>query len=149
MIFFFLEKQLIKFSCTYQHLSFCKILEKFLEQILSYGDVPLSGSKWFICPEQFFLVQTIIITFIFLLALSSRKILKNFYTRSRVMRMCYFWAQNGPLATNFFGENYFSSTYQPPSLCKIFKKFFQWSQSYEGARFLGPKEPTSPNENFF
>ena len=26
---FFLKKQLIKFSCTYEHLSFCKILKKF------------------------------------------------------------------------------------------------------------------------
>ena len=51
---FFLEKQLIKFSCTYWPLSFCKILKKFLEPIQSYEDVPFSGSKWPICPEQNF-----------------------------------------------------------------------------------------------
>ena len=51
---FFLEKQLIKFSCTYQPLSFCKILKKFLELIQSYEDVPFSGPKWPICPEQNF-----------------------------------------------------------------------------------------------
>ena len=30
---FFLKKQLIKFSCTYQPLSFCKIKKKILQQI--------------------------------------------------------------------------------------------------------------------
>ena len=51
---FFLEKQLIKFSCTYWPLSFCKILKKFLGLIQSYEDVPFSGPKWPICPEQNF-----------------------------------------------------------------------------------------------
>ena len=37
---FVLEKQLIKFSCTYQPLSICKIfIKKILELIQSYGDV--------------------------------------------------------------------------------------------------------------
>ena len=37
---FVLEKQLIKFSCTYQSLSFCKIfIKKILELIQSYEDV--------------------------------------------------------------------------------------------------------------
>ena len=74
---FFLEKQLIKFSCTYWPLSFCKILKKFLEPIQSYEDVPFSSPKWAICPEQFFLVQTIIITFIYLLALFTVQNLKK------------------------------------------------------------------------
>ena len=51
---FFLEKQLIKFSCTYWPLSFCKILKKFLGLIQSYEDVPFSGPKWPICHEQDF-----------------------------------------------------------------------------------------------
>ena len=75
---FFLEKQLIKFSCTYWPLSFCKILKKFLGLIQSYEDVPFSGPKWPICHEQFFLVQTIIITFIYLLALFIVQNLKKF-----------------------------------------------------------------------
>ena len=37
--------------------------------IQSYEDVPFSGLKWAICHENFFLVQTIIITFINLWAL--------------------------------------------------------------------------------
>ena len=71
---FFLEKQLIKFSCTYWPLSFCKILKKFLGLIQSYEDVP-------ICHEQFFLVQTIIITFIYLLALFIVQNFKKFLQR--------------------------------------------------------------------
>ena len=66
---FFLEKQLIKFSCAYYRLSFCKILKELLELIQSYQNVPFSEPKWPICPEQIFLVQTSIITFIYLLAL--------------------------------------------------------------------------------
>ena len=51
---FFLKKQLIKFSCTYWLLSFCKILKKFLGSIQSYEVVPFLGPKWPICHEQFF-----------------------------------------------------------------------------------------------
>ena len=46
-----------------------KIFKKFLEPIQSYEDKPFLGPKWSICPEQIFLVQTIIITLIYLLAL--------------------------------------------------------------------------------
>ena len=60
----FLEKQLIKFSCTFWPLSFCKILKKFL------GPIPFVMNK-------FFLVQTII-TFIYLLALFIVQNLKKF-----------------------------------------------------------------------
>ena len=51
---FFLEKQLIKFSCTYRPLSFCKIFKKILGPIQSYKDVPFSGQKWPICHEEIF-----------------------------------------------------------------------------------------------
>ena len=64
------------------------------------------------------------------------KILKNSYSRSRVMRMCHFWAQNGPLATThppvpqkkMFRKiiNIILIYLLAPSLCKILKKFFQW-----------------------
>ena len=40
--------------------------------------MPFSGPKWPICHEQFFLVQTIIITFIYLLALFIVQNLKKF-----------------------------------------------------------------------
>ena len=45
--------QLIKFSCTYWPLSFCKILKKFLGLIQSYDDVPFSSPKWSTCYENF------------------------------------------------------------------------------------------------
>ena len=38
-------------------------LKKFFRAIQSYEDVPFSGPKWLICPEQNFLIQTIILTF--------------------------------------------------------------------------------------
>ena len=50
----FLEKQLIKFSCTYWPLSFCEIFKKFLGLIQSYEDVPFLGPKWSICHKQNF-----------------------------------------------------------------------------------------------
>ena len=65
---FFLEKQLIKFSCTYWPLSFCKILKKFLGPIQSYEDVPFLGPKWSICPKQIFFWKIINIILIYLLA---------------------------------------------------------------------------------
>ena len=47
--------------------------------------------------------------------LSLSRIFKNYYSRSRVKRMCHIWAQNGPFAPNkiFFGKLLisFSSTY--------------------------------------
>ena len=56
-----------------------------------------------ICPEKNFLVQTIIITFIYLLANFIGKNFRNSFSGSRVMRMCQFWTQNGPFAPqNFF-----------------------------------------------
>ena len=47
--------------CPFLPLSFCKPLKKFLESIQIY-DMPFSGPKWYTCPEQIFLVQTIIIS---------------------------------------------------------------------------------------
>ena len=68
-IIFFLEKQLIKFSCTYWPLSICKILKNFLGLIQSYEDVPFRDQNDPIVMNKIFLVQTINITFIYLLAL--------------------------------------------------------------------------------
>ena len=51
---YFVEKELIKFSCTYWPLSCCKILKKFLGLIQSYEDVLFSGPKWPIYHEQYF-----------------------------------------------------------------------------------------------
>ena len=140
---FFLEKQLIKFSCTYWPLSFCKILKKFLGPIQNYEDVPFSGPKKPICHKQFFLVQTIIITFIYLLALFNVQNLKNFLQRNQNYEDAPFLAQNGPFAPNFFWKIINITLIFPlaPFIVQNFKKFFQLIQSYEDAQFLGPCEP--------
>ena len=104
-----------------------------------------------------FLVQTIIVTFIYLLALfivqNLQKFLLHSCRGSRVMRMHHFWAQNGPSAPNnfFFGKllTSLSPSYYPLSLDKILKKFFLRIQGYKDVQFLGPKLPISPNDNFF
>ena len=103
---FFLEKQLIKFSYTWYTFSFCKIFKKFLGLIQSYEDVPFSGPKWPICHEQFFLVQTIIITFICLLALVIMQNLKKFLQQIKSYENASFWAQNDAFAPSkhFFGK---------------------------------------------
>ena len=80
------------------------------------------------------------------------KIQKNTYWGSRVIRMYYFWAQNGPFSPNKFFWKIFNIiliNLLALSLCKILEKFFQQIQSYEDAQLLGPKWPISPNENFF
>ena len=53
---FVLEKQLIKFSCTYEPLSICKIfIKKNLRVDLEFwGCAPFLGPKQPICPEQNF-----------------------------------------------------------------------------------------------
>ena len=112
---FFLKKQLIKFSCTYWLFSFCKILKKFLGPIQSYEDVPFSGPKWPICHEQFFLVQTIIITFIYLLALFIVQNLKKFLQRIQSYEDVPFLGLKWSTCSkqNFFGKLLisFSSNY--------------------------------------
>ena len=55
-----------------------------------------------ICPEQFFLVQTIIITFISLLALFIVQNFKNILQWIQNYEMSHLWAQNGPLTQMIF-----------------------------------------------
>ena len=104
---FFPDKQLIKFSCTYWPLSFCKILKKFLGLIQSYEDVPFLGPKWPICPEQFFLVETIIITFIYLLALFIVQNLTKFLQRIQSYEDAQFLGPKWPISPN---DNFFQKT---------------------------------------
>ena len=60
-----------------------------------------------ICPEQIFLVQTIIITFIYLLALFTVQNFKKFFQQIQSYEVCNVWAQNGPFPQMriFFSEN--------------------------------------------
>ena len=95
--FFFWKKLLISFSSTYWPLSFCKILKKLLEPIQSYEDVPFSGPKYpnlswakFFGTNHYYYYHLPIGPFHW------AKFKKNSYSRSKVMRMRNFWAQNGP-----------------------------------------------------
>ena len=132
---FFLEKQLIKFSCTYWPLSLCKILKKFLGPIQSYEDVPFSGPKWSICSEQNFLVQTIIITFIYLLALFIVQNLKKFLQRIQSYEDVPFLGPKWSICPKqiFFWKiiNIILIYLLAPFIVQNFKKFFQQIQSYE------------------
>ena len=102
--------------------------------------------------NKIFLVQTIIITFIYLLALFIVQNLKKFLQRIQSYEDVPFLGPKWSICPKqiFFGKLLisFSSTYQPLSLCKILKKFFQRIQSYEDVQFLGPQWLISPNQNF-
>ena len=136
---FFLPKQLIKLSCNYWTLSFCKTLKKFLGLIESYEDVFFWTENGPFVNNKFFLVQTSIITFIYLLAYLCSK--------SRVIRMHHFWTQNGSFASNkfFFWKSLLIlswSSFSPFSFCKIFKKIIEPIQSYEDVPFSHRKYPS-------
>ena len=139
---FFLEK-LIKFLCNYWPLSLCKILKKFLRQIQSYEDVPFLDPKSPICHKQISFGANHYYYFHLPIGpFHCAKLKKNSYRGSRVLKMYDIWTPNNPFSpNNFFGQLLilFACTYQPLSLCKILKKFFQWIQSYEVVPFLGPR----------
>ena len=69
------------------------ILKKFFGPFQSCA---IFGPKMAHLSWTLFLVQTNIITFIYLLALSLVLNFKKSYSRSRVMTMNNFWVQNGP-----------------------------------------------------
>ena len=105
--FFFWKKLLTSFSSTYWSLSFYKILNKFLEPIQSYEDVPLSDPKYSNLSRKIFFGTNHY--YYFHLPIGPfhwAKFKKKSYFGSRVMRMRQFWAQNSPFAPNkfFFGK---------------------------------------------
>ena len=98
---YFLQKQ-ETFSCTYYSLSFCKILKELLQLIQQAQDGPFVLNK-------FFLVQTIIIFFIYLLALFIVQNLQKIATADPKLWGCTIF---GPKMvhlpkTIFFSENYY------------------------------------------
>ena len=107
-------------------LSFCKILKKFLEPIQSYEDVPFSGPKWPICPEQFF-GKTIIITFIYLLALFIVQNLKKFFQRIQSYEDAQFLGPKWPIYPN---KNFFRKTVNEPCFFQSCLSTCQKSKSY-------------------
>ena len=107
--------------------------------------------------NKFFLVQTIIITFIYLLALFNVQNLKKFLQRIQSCEDAPFLVPKWSIChkQKFWGKIiniiliYLLAPFILHSFCKILKNFFQRIQSYEDAQFLGPKWPISPKENFF
>ena len=121
---FALEKQLIKFLCTYQPLSFCKtFIKNFLELIQSYKDVshfwdqnsPFVLNKFFGTNHCYY--------FHLAIALVIVQNLNKFL--QLIQTMLHFWAQSGPFAPKkFFLENYYYHSNLPisPFHCAKFKK---------------------------
>ena len=145
---FFLEKQLIKFSCTYQALPFCKIKKS--SKVMRMCHFQVQNGPFAL--NKIFLVQIIIITFIYLLSLLIVQNFKKFSQQIQSYEDASFLGPKWSICPNFFLEKLltsFSSTYQPFPLCKILKKFFHRIQSYKDVQFLGPKWPISPTDNFF
>ena len=98
---FFLNKQLINFSCTYWLLSFCNILKKLLGPIQSYENAPFLGPKWSICPKQIFFSGKLLISF------SSNyyhllvgKILINFFLLIQSYENAQFLGPKWPISPN-------------------------------------------------
>ena len=151
--YFFSQKTLIKFSCTYQPLSFCKIFKKFLGLIQSYEDVPFLSPKWPTCPEQiFFWHKSLLLLSSTYWPFSLCKIFKNSYCESRVMRMHHFWAQNGPFApNNFFWKiiNIILIYLLAPFIVQNFKKILPADPELWGCAIFGPKMAHFPKWEFF
>ena len=112
------------------------------------------GTKWPICPEQFFFGTNHYHHFHLPIGpFHCAKFTKNSYSQAEVVRIPHFWAHNGPFTPNnfFFFWKIINIIfiYWPLSLCKISLKSFHQIQSYEDVQFLGIKWPICSNENFF
>ena len=147
---FFLEKQLIKFSCIYWPYSWCKIFKKILRATPSYDDIPFSGQK---CLNKLFLVQPIIITFTYLLAFSPTFSLSKILQQIQIYEDAPFLGPKSfiyPEQTLLWKKLIlYLSTHWPLSLCNLLQKFLQRIQGYKDGPFLGPNWLICPNKNFF
>ena len=101
--------------------------------------------------NKIFLVQTIIITFIYLLVLFIVQNLKNSYNGSRVMRIAIFGAKMVHLPQFFFGKkiNIIFIYLLAPFTVQNFKKFFTPDPELWGCTILGPKMAHLPEWEFF
>ena len=81
------------------------------------------------------------------------KFTKNSYSRSWVMRMCHFWAQNGPFAPNknFFWKiiNIILIYLLAPFIVQNFKKILPADPELWGCAIFGPKMAHFPKWEFF
>ena len=98
-------------------------------------------------------VQTIIITFIYLLTIFIVQNLKKFLQRIQSYEDAPFWGPKWSICPKqiFFGKiiNIILTYLLALSLCKILKNFFQRIQSYENVQLLGQNEPFPRIRIFF
>ena len=103
--------------------------------------------------NNFFWVQTNIITFIYLFTLFIVQNLKKFLQRIQSYEDVPFlgpkWSICPPKKILKKIINIILVYLLAPFIVQNFKKILQWIQSYEDVQFLGPKRPICPNENFF
>ena len=90
----FWEKPLLLLSSSYWSFSLCTIL-KILTVDPELWQCTILDPKWSICPK-FFLKNYYYHSHLPICLFHCAKYKKNSSSRSRVMRMCNFWAQNGP-----------------------------------------------------
>ena len=102
---------------------------------------------------KFFWVQTIIITFIYQLALFIMQNLKKFLQQIHSCEDAPFLGPKWSICPKqiFLGKiiNIILIYLLAPLIVQNLKKFFLWIQSYEDVQCWGPKWPIFPNENFF
>ena len=107
------------------------------------------------CPfvmSKIFLVQTIVITFIYLLVLFTVQNLKNFLLQIIMrMRMCHFWAQNGPFAPIFFWKTINIILIYPLAsfIGQNFKKLLPADPELWECAIFGPKMAHFPKWELF
>ena len=91
-----LKKQLIKFSCTYQPLSSCKIKKKHFSgpRVMRMHHFWAQNGPF--APNKLFLENYLYHSHLPISLFCWVKFKKNSSSGSRVVRMHNFWAQNGP-----------------------------------------------------
>ena len=107
------------------------------------------GPKQPICTKQNFLVQTIVITFIYLLALFIVQNFKKFLQQIQNYHHAPFLSPKWSICPKQFFFWKLLLSFSAPFIGQNLKKFFQRIQSYEDVQFMVPKWPISPNKNFF
>ena len=110
------------------------------------------GPKWPICPGQFFLVQTIIISFIYLLALLIvQKFLKNLTVDPELWGCNIFEPKMVHLLQFFFGKiiNIILIYQLAPFIAQNFKKILSADLELWGCAIFGPKMAHFPKWEFF
>ena len=130
-----------------------KIFKKFLEPIQSYEDKPFLGPKWSICPEQIFLVQTIIITLIYLLALFIvQNFLKNLTTDPQLWGCSIFGLKMVHLSQKNFLEKNVNIIFiylLVPFIVQNFKTIIKADTELWGCTIFGSKMAHLPKQFFF